>query len=661
MRDMTRPRWFAVVLGMLTLLAAVPVVTAGSAQGAPPASRQRVVLNDLHTDVIHVEYVDGALRLRTRAGEAPYDFHDPRDVLFQLKDVDQVSRFQVPDAPEYGFLGNPGDPVWIAPETEIDELLFAGWDTESILPGVLAGDAVDLSLIEVAGPGRVELFWYQDSGPARMFSSADPQFRTLRQSVSGHRHANWAFGAPGRYELTFEVRATAADGTPLAPARATYTWYVGGTQAGDVVPESTQAQLSVNPANPSVGDEVTLSATVSPATAGGWVEFFDGTASLGYATVSAGQAMLPTSALAGGSHSLTARYTPTYTNDHTSSTSLPVILVVSGTGTPSTSPSVSGSPSVSPTPTTSRTPSASPTPTGTATPTVTATRTPTPTATSASPTASPDVPTTTSPSPSCVPVTQTSTSTSTTTAAVLSQGHVDYAARLTGGALVSQVKDGTVAGKITWRDPADVVLHLKPDGATTVPAGNFGFLGPAGTRIWQIPQTQNSSLLWLGWNTEEIPAAQLSGGSLTWSLDKVEGPGKLVIYLFETFGQPRVAFNSGDGLPDRYTVSTGTHAHGNWAFTKEGAYKLTFTHRATLADGRAVSDTATVTFAVGSTDPQSLARRTTSKTYTYSGTSCDGKLALTGTSLVGPVALGAGLLVGGAVLVALTIRRRRAS
>jgi surface-anchored protein len=115
-----------------------------------------------------------------------------------------------------------------------------------------------------------------------------------------------------------------------------------------------------------------------------------------------------------------------------------------------------------------------------------------------------------------------------------------------------------------------------------------------------------------------------------------------------------------NGLPDRYTVSTGTHAHGNWAFTKEGAYKLTFTQRATLANGRSVSDTATVTFAVGNTDPNVLAQRTTSKTYTYSGTSC-GPLALTGTSLVGPVALGAGLLVGGGLLVVLTTRRRRAS
>jgi putative ABC transporter-associated repeat protein len=642
MRYARRRRWVAALLGLLAAVAAAPLVVAGGAAGAPPASGLRTVLNDVHTDVIHVEYADGALRMRSRGGELPYDLYEPPDVLFQLKDIDQVSRFSVPDMPEFAFLGGPGDPVWIAPQTEADELVFAGWDTESILPGVLAGDAVDLSLVDVTGPGRVEIFGNDVAGmPVRMFSGTDANIHTLRQSVSSHTHANWAFSALGRYQLTFEARASTANGAPLAPARATYTWYVG-----DVAPEQAQVTLSVNPAQPSVGDKVTLTAAVSPVTAAGWVEFFDGTASLGFTAVTAGQAVLTTSALAGGSHPLTARYTPTYANDHTPSTSPPITLVVTGTGTPSSSPT--------PTPTASAPATAAPSRTTVA-----------PSRTSAAPSSTAPSSTTTSPatspSPNCTPTTHTSTSTSTTDAAVLAQGHVDHAARLVDGNLVAQIKDGTVAGRATWRDPADVVLHLKPGGATTVPAGNFGFLGATGARIWQIPQTQNSNLLWLGWNTEEIQAAQLRGGSLTWSLDKVEGPGKLVIYLFETFGQPRVVFNSGDGLPDRYTISTGTHAHGNWAFTREGAYKLTFTHRATLANGRSVSDTSTVTFAVGGTDPNALARRVSSRVYTYTGNSCGGPLALTGTSLVGPVTAGAGLLLAGGIVVALTYRRRRSS
>lgn len=646
MRDMTRRRSFAAILGVLALLPVVPVLPGGSAAAAPPASRQRLVLNDVHTDTVDVRYADGALRLQTRVGSPPYEFHAPQDVLFQLKDIDGISRFPVPDLPDYAFLGEPGQPVWLAPETQDPALLFAGWDTEGILPGALRGDVVELSLVDVAGPGRVEVFQNDPAGlPIRIFSSTAAELRTSRQSVSTHVHANWAFTAVGRYRLTFEVRAVTAEGTAVAPVRATYTWYIGGTQAGDVQPESTQTALSASPASPSAGDQVTLTAAASPTSATGWVEFFDGDVSLGFTAVSAGTASLSTSDLAAGSHTLTARYTPTYANDYSPSVSPPVTLLVQGGGTTSPSPSVSGSPSPSGSPSSSGSSSVSPSPSAPPT--------------STNPSATPPAGTqTASASPRCVPVTQTSTRTTTTEAVVLNQGHVDYAARLQGGQLTSQVKDGTVAGRTTWRDPSDAVFHLKSAARTTIPASGFGFLGPAGSAIWQIPQSQQSGLLWLGWNTEEIQASQLRG-PLVWSLDKVEGPGRLAVYLFETFGQPRVVFNSGDGLPDRYTVPVGTHAHGNWAFTKEGSYRLTFTHRATLADGRQVSDTAVVTFAVGNTDPRPLARRTSSTVLTYTGNSCGGPLALTGFSLIGPLVLGTGLIAAGTLAVAVTRRRRR--
>jgi hypothetical protein len=61
--------------------------------------------------------------------------------------------------------------------------------------------------------------------------------------------------------------------------------------------------------NPSVyGSSVTLTATVTPATATGTVTFTDGSATLGTGTVSGGIATYSTSALAAGSHSITTSY-----------------------------------------------------------------------------------------------------------------------------------------------------------------------------------------------------------------------------------------------------------------------------------------------------------------------------------------------------------------
>jgi len=61
--------------------------------------------------------------------------------------------------------------------------------------------------------------------------------------------------------------------------------------------------------NPSKsGRLVTFTATVSPSTATGTVEFFDGSTSLGTVVLSSSQASLSTSSLNGGRHSITAVY-----------------------------------------------------------------------------------------------------------------------------------------------------------------------------------------------------------------------------------------------------------------------------------------------------------------------------------------------------------------
>ena len=194
---------------------------------------------------------------------------------------------------------------------------------------------------------------------------------------------------------------------------------------------------------------------------------------------------------------------------------------------------------------------------------------------------------------------------------MLSQGHMDYAARIVDGRLVSQIKDGTGASGTTWRSPSQVVVHLKPAAAITIPAGGqYDFLGSASSTVWQIPQTQNQNVIWAGWNTEELKTSQVTG-PVTWKLTGVSGPGTMAIYQLDAFGKPTVIFNSKDGLPDSYDIPLGTHGHGNWAFTKQGAYRLTFTQSAKLASGTTSTDTQVLTVAVGDTDPAALLPKTT--------------------------------------------------
>lgn len=184
-------------------------------------------------------------------------------------------------------------------------------------------------------------------------------------------------------------------------------------------------------------------------------------------------------------------------------------------------------------------------------------------------------------------------------AVTLRSGHADYGARIVGGALQTQVKDATRAGRTVWRDPSDVVVALGSKARYTLPdAENVRFLGPKGTRLWLIPQTQRAGVVWLGWNTEALSSRQLRGG-VAWSLDRVDGPGRVVLFQTGSFGKADVLFDSRRSRPGTRTIPVGVHAHGNWAFTRAGTYRLRFTMRATSRAGRSLSDTTTLTVRVG--------------------------------------------------------------
>ncbi|GAA4691892.1 Ig-like domain-containing protein [Phytohabitans rumicis] len=104
----------------------------------------------------------------------------------------------------------------------------------------------------------------------------------------------------------------------------------GGNWAVDSGPEATTTTLAVSPSGtiPS-GATVTLTATVSPGTATGTVEFRRGSTVVGSAPVGSGTATL-TATLPAGTHSLTAVFTPATGADFLGSTSSPVSVTVEG-------------------------------------------------------------------------------------------------------------------------------------------------------------------------------------------------------------------------------------------------------------------------------------------------------------------------------------------
>ncbi|MEV0066687.1 MULTISPECIES: Ig-like domain-containing protein [unclassified Amycolatopsis] len=117
---------------------------------------------------------------------------------------------------------------------------------------------------------------------------------------------------PGRYDLVASCIDSFSQEVQGTFTQAIYFTDATHYQSTDPdAPVSTSTSLAVSPASPATqGSPVTLTATVTPASAGGTVQFKDGAANLGSpVAVNGGTAALTTSALSAGSHSLTAVFT----------------------------------------------------------------------------------------------------------------------------------------------------------------------------------------------------------------------------------------------------------------------------------------------------------------------------------------------------------------
>ncbi|MFY1692937.1 TIGR03773 family transporter-associated surface protein [Plantactinospora sp. WMMB782] len=243
---------------------------------------------------------------------------------------------------------------------------------------------------------------------------------------------------------------------------------------------------------------------------------------------------------------------------------------------------------------------------------------------------------------------------------LISDGHVDMGPQLVGGNWTIRIKDDTVSPAV-WRELADVVLQVKDNAKTKVPAGK-DFLGEEGDEVWVLPQVQQPGIVWPGWNTQHESVVSSTRGNVTWALAGVDGPGRFTLFTTDSFGGADVLFDSSKALPQRLAIPLNTHAHGSWAFSEPGLYRLKVQMSGTTTDGRVVTDTRTLAIAVGDdTDPGpgfGGGSGDGSGDESGDGSGGDGRLPRTGESWILSAVGGGVLLVLAGVLLLLAARRR---
>ncbi len=132
---------------------------------------------------------------------------------------------------------------------------------------------------------------------------------------------------------------------------------------------------------------------------------------------------------------------------------------------------------------------------------------------------------------------------------------------------------------VEYSPPSEALLLVKYDAHGIVPVGaQWDFLGAAGSDVWTLPKVQDPNLLFLGFGAEEIDNGVFQGDQFTMSLRAVSGPGSLVVYDTDSFGNPELLMSSRDGVDnaDSVSVPAGEHRHVNWAFSEPGDYVVTF-------------------------------------------------------------------------------------
>ncbi len=185
-------------------------------------------------------------------------------------------------------------------------------------------------------------------------------------------------------------------------------------------------------------------------------------------------------------------------------------------------------------------------------------------------------------------------------ASEISVGHVDLGPRLIDGQWRAGLRHDAESGAV-WRDPNQTVLRVNDAAIMTAPdSADYPFLADvAGKPVYVVPQTQNPSVVWLGWNTQDPAVTATIDRGLTMRVGPVSGPGRAWLFLQSgTFGKPLLLADSG-AAPGDVWIDSGTHVHANWAFSAPGTYTATVTFLGTTTAGEAVIASTTLRFAVG--------------------------------------------------------------
>ncbi|WP_296136083.1 choice-of-anchor M domain-containing protein [uncultured Tessaracoccus sp.] len=490
------------------------------------ADEAPLVLDAGHVDAFNVHVADGELRLDLKEDvTGQHVQHDPADVELHVKSQ------ALTDVPE----GVPGAPkaYWL-PMAQDQQLLWPGWDTLGI-QGSGFDDAVDLTFVDVDGPGTVGLFGQGSFGGVEPLLAGDALELTpgavRHQAFPAHTHAHWTFSEPGVYRL--QVTATATkDGEQHTTEPQTWTFTVGdefrgkGDQPGDAPapePDPTTPTADPTPA-PEPAPEPTTEAPTQPGAPTSTPA--DEVRDTGEEPATVDEASEEPTADAGDAPSSA----PAVTRKAPKKLAAPRACVARTTTRPATTAEIAAA----------KAPARSADKAGGSAQgrtTVAANTHVHPNWVFSAPGDYALTIRQSTKSKAGAPMSATATLRFHVggQASGATSGHFDFGAQVRDGKLVAMVKDDRKS-PATWIDPSSTTFVLGDAAKATAPAG-IEFVAPKGQQVWMIASSQVAGVPWLGANTMHESLLANTTGEVTFELVEATGPGKVGVFTSGNFGQ----------------------------------------------------------------------------------------------------------------------------
>lgn len=198
----------------------------------------KLSLDHGHVDIMGVREGDAfetKLKDETNIGASGLTFRKLDDVVFAVHNNAMIPRPENHSDPSFNFMGPVGEKTFLLPQTQKRDVIWPGYNTETLNYKDYKDGVVQLNIKPVSMPEGASFgMWLTDfGGPGEILVDSTKDDFTIDTTFPTHTHTNWAFSKPGTYVFEVTYTAETTDGKKLASQPQHLTMAMGDKAIAD--------------------------------------------------------------------------------------------------------------------------------------------------------------------------------------------------------------------------------------------------------------------------------------------------------------------------------------------------------------------------------------------------------------------------------------------